>query len=49
LKFVDSPRHTGYVDSTAFSKYLLKVAGQLAWRTEGRPPAPAARTMAVPR
>ncbi|MEV3907462.1 flavin-containing monooxygenase [Streptomyces canus] len=38
LKFVDSPRHTGYVDSGAFVKYLGKVAGEMGWRTEGRPP-----------
>lgn len=38
LKLVDSPRHTGYVDSGAFVKYLGKVAGEMGWRTEGRPP-----------
>ncbi|MFF4585593.1 flavin-containing monooxygenase [Streptomyces sp. NPDC001388] len=45
LKFVDSPRHTGYVHSEAFAKYLLKVAASLGWRTEGRPP----RLTSVPR
>ncbi|MEU6904175.1 NAD(P)-binding domain-containing protein [Streptomyces coeruleorubidus] len=38
LKFVDSPRHKGYVDSGAFVKYLGKVAAMMGWRTEGRPP-----------
>lgn len=38
LKFVDSPRHTGYVDSVAFVKYLGKVAKQMGWRTEGLAP-----------
>jgi cation diffusion facilitator CzcD-associated flavoprotein CzcO len=38
LKFVDSPRHKGYVDSGAFVKYLGKVAATMGWRTEGRPP-----------
>jgi hypothetical protein len=38
LKFVDSPRHTGYVDGAAMVKYLGKVAGQMGWRTEGQPP-----------
>jgi hypothetical protein len=38
LRFVDSPRHTGYVHSDAFVKYLGKVAASLGWRTEGRPP-----------
>jgi hypothetical protein len=38
LKFVASPRHTGYVDSGAFVKYLGKVAGEMGWRTEGQPP-----------
>lgn len=38
LKFVDSPRHTGYVHSDAFVKYLGKVAAGMGWRTEGRPP-----------
>jgi hypothetical protein len=48
LKFVDSPRHTGYVDSAAFTKYLAKVAAQLGWRTSGRAPsALPAGTLAV--
>lgn len=48
LKFVDSPRHTGYVDSVAFTKYLAKVARAMGWRTEGAAPAPAAtRAMAA--
>lgn len=38
LRFVDSPRHTGYVHSEAFVKYLRKVAESMGWRTEGRPP-----------
>lgn len=38
LKFVDSPRHTGYVDSAAFVKYLGKVAARMGWRTEGLAP-----------
>jgi hypothetical protein len=47
LKFVDSPRHTGYVDSSAIEKYLAKVAGQMEWPTHGAPPpAPARRTAA---
>jgi flavin-binding monooxygenase-like protein len=36
LKFVASPRHTGYVDSGAYLKYVTKLAGDLNWRTEGR-------------
>ena len=35
LKFVDSPRHTGYVDSGAFVKHLAKVTAEMGWRTEG--------------
>lgn len=38
LNFVDSPRHTGYVHSEAFVKYLGKVAEGMGWRTAGRPP-----------
>jgi hypothetical protein len=38
LKFVDSPRHTGYVHSEAIVKYLGKVAVRMGWRTEGLPP-----------
>jgi hypothetical protein len=38
LKFVDSPRHTGYVHSDAFVKYLGKVAEGMGWRTAGLPP-----------
>ena len=38
LKFVDSPRHTGYVDSGAFAKYLAKVAARMGWRTHGLAP-----------
>ncbi|MEU1553679.1 NAD(P)/FAD-dependent oxidoreductase [Streptomyces scabiei] len=48
LRFVDSPRHTGYVHSEAFVKYLGKVAGDMGWRTAGRPPrAASARQEAV--
>ncbi|MEH0524592.1 NAD(P)/FAD-dependent oxidoreductase [Streptomyces stelliscabiei] len=35
LRFVDSPRHTGYVHSDAFVKYLGKVAEEMGWRTAG--------------
>jgi hypothetical protein len=45
LKFVDSPRHTGYVHSEAFVKYLGKVAAGMGWRTAGLPP----RVTSVPR
>ncbi|MFI2367347.1 flavin-containing monooxygenase [Streptomyces sp. NPDC018833] len=38
LKFVDSPRHTGYVDNDAFVRYLNKVAAGMGWRTEGLRP-----------
>ena len=38
LRFVDSPRHTGYVDSGAFVKHLAKVTAEMGWRTEGMPP-----------
>jgi len=38
LKFVDSARHTGYVESGAFVKYLTKVATRMNWRTKGNPP-----------
>ncbi|WP_199921381.1 flavin-containing monooxygenase [Streptomyces bicolor] len=38
LKFVDSPRHTGYVHSEAIVKYLGKVAEGMGWRTAGLPP-----------
>ncbi|WP_202918927.1 hypothetical protein [Saccharothrix deserti] len=38
LKFVASPRHTGYVDSGAYRKYVTKVAKAMNWPTEGRPP-----------
>ncbi|KND40525.1 MULTISPECIES: flavin-containing monooxygenase [Streptomyces] len=48
LRFVDSPRHTGYVHSDAFVKYLGKVAEEMGWRTAGRPPrATSARQAAV--
>ncbi|MDW8470468.1 NAD(P)/FAD-dependent oxidoreductase [Streptomyces scabiei] len=48
LRFVDSPRHTGYVHSEAFVKYLGKVAADMGWRTAGRPPrAASARQEAV--
>jgi hypothetical protein len=40
LKFVDSPRHAGYVDSGAFVKYLSKVASRTGWRTRGLEPFP---------
>jgi hypothetical protein len=42
LKFVASPRHTGYVDSGAYLKYVTKLAREMGWPTEGRPPVPAA-------
>ena len=49
LSFVDSPRHTGYVHSDAFVKYLGKVAAGLGWRTAGLPPkATPVRREAVP-
>jgi len=38
LKFVSSPRHTGYVDSATLVKYLRKVAADNNWRTAGTPP-----------
>lgn len=38
LKFVASPRHTGYVNSHTFVKYLGKVAAEMGWRTKGNPP-----------
>lgn len=38
IKFVDSPRHTGYVESGAIVKHLAKVAAEMGWRTEGQPP-----------
>ncbi|MFJ5999935.1 flavin-containing monooxygenase [Streptomyces sp. NPDC092370] len=48
LRFVDSPRHTGYVHSEAFVKYLGKVAEAMGWRTAGLPPrATSARQEAV--
>ncbi|CCK24849.1 flavin-binding monooxygenase-like protein [Streptomyces davaonensis JCM 4913] len=48
LKFVDSPRHTGYVHSEAIVKYLGKVAEGMGWRTAGLPPrATSARQEAV--
>lgn len=48
LKFVASPRHTGYVDSSALVKYLAKVAAAMSWRTEGRPPAATSARRAEP-
>jgi hypothetical protein len=49
LRFVDSPRHTGYVDSGAFVKYLGKVASQMGWRTNGLAPSvrPAGKPVVV--
>jgi hypothetical protein len=38
IKFVASPRHTGYVDSTAIVKHLSRIAADMGWRTEGQPP-----------
>ena len=38
LRFVSSPRHQGYVHAPQFKRYLLKIAKQLGWRSEGRPP-----------
>jgi hypothetical protein len=40
LRFVASPRHQGYVHAPEFKRYLLKLAKQLGWRSEGRPPRP---------
>lgn len=37
LKFVASPRHTGYVDSGAYLKYATKLAREMSWPTEGKP------------
>jgi hypothetical protein len=37
LKFVSSPRHTGYVDSGAYLGHVKKIAAELGWRTEGKP------------
>ncbi|MCR6711705.1 MAG: NAD(P)-binding domain-containing protein [Demequina sp.] len=31
IKFVDSPRHQGYVDGVAITKYIKKTAKQFAW------------------
>ena len=31
IKFVDSPRHQGYVDGVAITKYIKKTAKQMAW------------------
>lgn len=39
LTLIDSPRHTGYVDSRALGTYLAKVARRMGWRTHGNPPA----------
>jgi hypothetical protein len=49
LRFVDSPRHTGYVDSGAFVKYLGKIASQMGWRTNGLAPSvrPAGKPVVV--
>ncbi|MEJ2851878.1 MULTISPECIES: flavin-containing monooxygenase [unclassified Saccharothrix] len=47
LRFVSSPRHTGYVDSGAYRRYVEKVAKAMGWPTEGRPPSVAARVEAV--
>lgn len=43
LSFVASPRHQGYVHAQAFRRYLVKVAKQLGWRSEGLPPRPVTR------
>lgn len=43
LRFVASARHTGYVDSGSFVKYLAKLAAEMGWRTEGAPPVSSAR------
>ncbi|MFI2352960.1 flavin-containing monooxygenase [Streptomyces sp. NPDC019443] len=48
LKFVDSPRHTGYVHSDAIVKCLTKTAAGMGWRTEGlRPRVTSVRREAV--
>lgn len=31
IKFVDSPRHTGYVESLAITRYLKKTARRMGW------------------
>lgn len=31
VKFVDSPRHKGYVESTAITKYLFKIGKRMGW------------------
>lgn len=31
IKFVDSPRHQGYVDGVAITKYIRKTAKQMGW------------------
>jgi len=31
IDFVDSPRHQGYVDGIAITKYIKKTAKQMAW------------------
>ena len=38
LRFVSSPRHEGYVHAPSFKRYLVKLARQLGWRSEGLPP-----------
>jgi hypothetical protein len=35
LKFVASPRHTGYVDSGAYLKYVTRLAREMGWPVEG--------------
>jgi hypothetical protein len=39
LKFINSPRHTGYVESGAFVRHLNSVAKAMNWRIKGNPPA----------
>ena len=43
LRFVGSPRHQGYVHAPQFRRYLVKLAKQLGWRSEGLPPRPVTR------
>ncbi|WP_174435867.1 flavin-containing monooxygenase [Demequina aurantiaca] len=31
IKFVDSPRHTGYVDGVAITKYMRKLSRRMGW------------------
>jgi hypothetical protein len=48
LRFVASPRHQHYVNSTTILRYLLKVLAELGWRSQGLPPQAKTRTAARP-